>query len=126
MKATEMNEEYILIDREERPGKNGVCFWRLTFQRISDNLIVEMTVDATYRNFRRRGWDHVVESDQPWGVYNKLKLTERTTQHGTPVVSADSAAEIIYRCADHAEALLLAQASINHNSPSDRFNNLFD
>jgi hypothetical protein len=121
-----MNEEYILIDREERPGKNNVRFWRLTFQRISDNVVVEMTVDATYRNFRKKGWDHVVESECPWGVYHNLKQTTRTTKSGTPVVSADSPAEIIYRCRDHEEALQLAQASLNHNSPGDRFQSLFE
>jgi hypothetical protein len=121
-----MNEEYILIDRLERPGRNGVRFWRLVFQRISDNLIVEMTVDSTYRNFRRSGWAQVVETDEPWGVYHKLQLTDRQTRTAIPVASADSPAEIIYRCADHAEALALAEASLRHNSPAERFDNLFE
>lgn len=121
-----MNQEYILIDIEERPGKNGVRFWRLTFQRISDNQIVEMTVDATYDNFRKQGWNHVVDSECPWGVYGDLKQTSRKTRSGTPVVSADSRAEIIYRCRDHQEALALAEASLNYNSPGDRFRHLFD
>ena len=121
-----MNEEYILIDIEERPGKNASRFWRLTFQRISDNLIVEMTVDVTFKNFRKQGWDHVVNSECPWGVYSNLKQTTRTTRQGISVVSADSPAEIIYRCRDHAEALQLAEASLNHNSPGDRFRGLFD
>ena len=121
-----MNEEYILVDREERPGMNGVRMWRLTFQRISDNVVVEMTVDATYRNFRKKGWDHVVESECPWGVYHNLKQTTRTTRQGTPVVSADSPAEIIYRCSGQEQALELAEASLNHNSPGDRFRGLFD
>jgi hypothetical protein len=57
-------------------------------------------------------------------VYGNLKQTTRKTRQGTPVVSADSPAEIIYRCQDHAEALALAQASIDHNSPGDRFRGL--
>lgn len=122
-----MNEEYILIDCEQQPSRlNGVTMWRLTFQRISDNLIVEMTVDSTYRNFTKKGWNHVVASESPWGVYGNLKQTTRRTRQGTPVVSADSTAEIIYRCVDHAEALALAQASIDHNSPGDRFRGLFE
>ena len=121
-----MNEEYILINRTEQPGKNGVRMWRLTFQRISDNQIVEMTVDPTYNNFRKKGWDHVVEDDNPWGVYQNLRDTKRFTNQGIPVVNADSPARIIYRCENQEQALQLAEASLNHNSPGDRFRGLFD
>jgi hypothetical protein len=121
------NEYYILIDRQEQPSRlNAVTMWRLTFQGLMSNRIVEMTVDRSYRNFHRSGWDHVVTASSPWGVYNTLRLTEKTTRRGVPVVSADSAAEIIYRCADHAEALALAEASLRHNTPVERFEQLFD
>ena len=122
-----MNEYYILIDRQQQPSQlNGVTMWRLTFQGLMSNRIVEMTVDNSYRNFHRSGWAHVVTAEQPWGVYNTLKLTKKTTRRGVPVVSADSAAEIIYRCRDHGEALALAEASLRHNSPAERFENLFE
>ena len=121
-----MNEEYILINRTEQPGKNGVRMWRLTFQRISDNQIVEMTVDPTYNNFRKKGWDHVVEDDNPWGVYQNLRETKRFTNQGIPVVNADSPARIIYRCENQEQALQLAEASLNHNSPGERFGSLFE
>ncbi len=122
-----MNQEYILIDLQPQAShQNDVPIWILTFQRISDNLVFEMTVDSTYRNFTKKGWNHVVASECAWAVYANLKHTTRHTKSGTPVVSADSTAEIIYRCADHAEALALAQASIDHNSPGDRFRGLFE
>lgn len=120
-----MTDQYILIDLEQRPGRNGVRFWRLTFQNLIDNHIGEMTVDATYTNFRKSGWDHVVEHATPWGVYQGLKLTKRTTREGTPVISADCRADIVYRCQDHAEALALAEASIVAESPGGRFQELF-
>jgi len=122
-----MNQEYILIDLQPQASRqNDAPMWILTFQRISDNLVFEMTVDSTYRNFTKKGWNHVVTSESPWAVYANLKLTTRHTRQGTPVVSADSTADIIYRCADQAEALELAQASVDHNSPGDRFRGLFE
>ena len=122
-----MNEYYILIDRQAQPSQlNGVTMWRLTFQGLMSNRIVEMTVDNSYRNFHRSGWNHVVQAEQPWGVYNSLQLTAKTTRRGVPVVSADSAAEIIYRCSDHAEALALAEASLRHNTAAEQFENLFE
>ena len=121
------NEYYILIDCTEQPShRNGVTMWRLTFQGFISNDIVEMTVDNTYRNFRRSGWEHVVKNACPWGVYNTLQRTDKITRRGVTVVSADSPAEIIYRCADHAEALALAEASLRHNSPVERFEQLFN
>ena len=122
-----MNEYYILIDRQEQASQlNGVTMWRLTFQGLMSNRIVEMTVDNSYRNFHRSGWDQVVKNACPWGVYNTLRLTDKTTRRGVAVVSADSAAEIIYRCADHGEVLALAEASLRHNTPVQQFENLFD
>jgi hypothetical protein len=121
-----MNDEYILIDRREQPGKNGVTMWRLTFQSIQDNEIVEMTVDPTYRNFKTQGWDHVVRHDCPYGVYRGLRRTSRQTASGVTVVSADSLASITHRCESHEQALQLAQASLNHNSPAERLAALFE
>jgi hypothetical protein len=122
-----MNEYYILIDLNEQPSHlNGVTMWRLTFQGLMSNDIVEMTVDNSYRNFHRSGWDHVVKNGCPWGIYNTLQRTDKTTRRGITVVSADSPAEIIYRCANHAEVLALAEASLRHNSPQQRFETLFD
>ena len=108
-----MNEYYILIDIQEQPSHlNGVTMWRLTFQGFISNRIVEMTVDNSYRNFHRSGWDQVVKATCPWGVYNTLQCTDKTTRKGIRVVTADSPAEIIYRCRDHAEVLALAEASL--------------
>lgn len=121
-----MNDEYILIDITEQPGKNGVTMWRLTFQCVGDNAVVEMTVDPTYRNFHKSGWNHVVRHACPWGVYHGLRRTQRHTRQGTQVVSADSLADLIHRCESHEQALDLAQACVNHNSPGDRFGQLFD
>lgn len=104
--------EYILVERtSQRSVQNGVTMWRLTFYCIQDGAVLEMTVDPTYRNFRGQGWDHVVESDQPWGVYTGLRRTQRHTRAGSAVLTADRAAELIYRCRDQLEAVELMQAN---------------
>lgn len=118
-------DQYILIDLEQRPGRHGVRFWRLTFQNLMTNEVAQMTVDPTYTNFRRSGWDHVVEHDCPWGVYSGLKLTKRFTREDIPVLSADCPANIVYRAESHEHALALAEASIEAATPQGRMSELF-
>jgi hypothetical protein len=117
-------DQYILIDIEQRPGRHAAKFWRLTFQNLMTNQIAQMTVDPTYTNFRRSGWDHVVAHDCPWGVYSGLKLTKRFTREDMPVLSADSTASIVYRAESHEHVLALAQASIDAASPQARLQEL--
>lgn len=120
-----MERMFILIDVEQRPGKNGVDYWRLTFQAIDNNEVVEMTVDSTYKNFERSGWKHVVRHPCPWGVYQGLRKTQRKTRSGIPVVTADTPANIIHRLTSHEQALELAQLSIEEETPRARFGSLF-
>ena len=111
--------EYILFKQEERPGKNGVTFWRLTFYCIDDGTEWEMTCDNTYKNFRRSGWDKVCASDDSYGVYSDLKRTDRKTKDGVSIVTADSRAKLIYRCADQEEAFKLIEADLNTRAPTN-------
>ena len=120
-----MTDQYILIDLAQNTGRNHVRMWRLTFQNLMSNHIGQMTVDATFTNFKKSGWDHVVAHECPWGVYAGLRPSQRTTREGTPVISADCRADIVYRCGNHSEALALAQASIDAESPGARFRELF-
>ena len=124
MAQADNQDQYILIDLEQRPGRNGVRFWRLTFQNLMTNEMAQMKVYPTYTNFRRSGWDHVVEHDCPWGVYSGLRLTRRFTREGLPVLSADSAASIVYRAESHEQVLALAEASIDAASPQARLQEL--
>jgi hypothetical protein len=117
--------EYILIDRRSRPGRNGVEMWRLTWWRIQDDTTWEMTVDASYSNFRKSGWDHVVHDECPWGVYLDLITTGRTTREGAGVVTADSAARILVRLDSQDQALELATASRLHNTHHGQYHDLF-
>jgi hypothetical protein len=117
--------EYILFKQDQRPGKNGTTMWRLTFYCIDDGTEWEMTCDNTFKNFKRSGWDRVCHADDSWGVYSALKRTDRRTREGTPVLSADSRAQLIYRCVDQAEALRLIEADLELRTPN-QFGQLFD
>ena len=113
--------EYVLVEQNSRPGRNAVTMWRLTFYCLDDKTLWEMTVDPTYDNFKRSGWDRVVRDENSYGVYTDLKRTRRKTRDGTPIVSADSLAHRIQPL-DQQEALRLVQA--NENPPS-RWQELF-
>jgi hypothetical protein len=84
-----------------------------------------MTVDSSYRNFRRNGWDHVVESNSPWGVYSGLTRTDRVTREGIPVVTADGTAELIYRCEGRDQALELMAADHHQRTATTTYGSFF-
>jgi len=122
-----MATKYILIDREESESRlNGVRMWRLTFYCVDDGTFHEMTVDSSYRNFTRSGWNHVVESESPWAVYLDLKRTDRKTRSRAQVVSADSRVRIQLQCEDLAEAQALVELDIQQRSPTGQFHELFE
>ena len=111
--------EYILIRQQQQPGMNGTTVWRLTFYCIDDGTEWEMLCDSSYKNFKRSGWDHVCKSDDSYGVYSNLKRTNRKTRAGIPIVSADSRAQLIYRCRDQDEALELVAADLDGRTPTN-------
>ena len=122
-----MTNEYILVDIAESISHlNGGRYWRLTFVSLDDGTTHEMTVDPAYTNFRRSGWNHVVEDPYPYGCYTGLKRTKKTTNKGTPVVSADGKARIVYRCANDAELAGLVQAlADSFEQPKTTYGQLF-
>ena len=123
-----MSNEYILVNIEESTSHlNGGRYWRLTFVSIDDGTQHEMTVDPTYNNFKKSGWDHVVADPNPYGVYEGLRRTRKQTKKGIPVVSADGTARLIYRCENDAELARLVEANTaSFNKPSTNFGELFD
>ena len=118
--------KYILVDRQQQPSRlNGVQMWRLTFYCLDDGTTWDMTVDSSYRNFKRQGWDHVVEDPRPWGVYQGLRRTDRVTRDNRPVLTADGQAELIYRCEDQDEADQLVLLNEQEIRPTP-FERMFD
>lgn len=120
-----MSKKYILVERNSQPSRNGVTMWRLTFYCLDDGSLWEMTVDPTYKNFRRSGWDHIVESECPWGVYTGLRRTRRITRTNMPVLTADGLPELIYRCEDQAQARALIELNEQEINPTP-FERLFE
>jgi hypothetical protein len=123
-----MTNEYILVNIEESISHlNGGRYWRLTFVSLDDGTTHEMTVDPAYTNFRRSGWNHIVADPYPYGCYTGLKRTRKTTKKGTPVVSADGKARIVYRCRDDTELAGLVQAlAESFTQPATTYGQLFD
>ena len=122
-----MTGEYILVDiKEGRSQLNGGSYWRLTFQSLDDGTTHEMTVDPTYSNFKRSGWNQVVQDEYPYGVYTGLKRTDRQTKSGVPVVSADGRARIVYRCANDQELAELVRVNTESFAETTPFQELFN
>ena len=124
-----MSNEYILVNIEESISHlNGGRYWRLTFVSLDDGTTHEMTVDPAYTNFKRSGWNHIVEDPYPFGVFTGLKRTTKKTKSGVPVVSADGKARIVYRCENDAELARLVEANAEQHAtaPATQFGQLFD
>ena len=105
--------EYILIDIDQQPSRqNSVTMRRLTFYCLTDQTYHEMTVDSSYSNFKRSGWNLVVTDKRPWGVYRDLRRTERKTKRGLNVVTADSRAKCVLELDDQAMAIALVELDL--------------
>jgi len=116
-----MSAGWVLVARHSQASRiNGVQMWRLTFYCLRSGELWEMTVDSSYRNFHRQGWDHVVSAASPWGVYQGLRRTRRRTREGMPVLTADGAAELIWRAQDLDQALQLVQVRERELHPDPR------
>jgi len=121
-----MANQYVLVERRSQPSRlNGVTMWRLVFYCIDDGVLYETTVDNSYRNFVKNGWDHLVQTDQPWGVYEGLIRSSKTTRDHMPVITADSVPLCVYRSRDRDEALKIVSADQEQRHP-DQFRSMFE
>ena len=113
--------QYILVERSSHASRinDNVTCWRLVFYSLDDGVLYEMTTDSSYRNFRRSGWDHVTADVNPWGVYEGLERSKRTTRDGFPIITADSQPRLIWRAQDRDQALKLVEADQRQRSPTD-------
>lgn len=116
---------YVLVEKTSRRGKNGVTMWRLTFYNLDDGVLYETTVDPTYDNFRRSGWDRLVDESEPWGIYSGLKRTRRTTAQGFPVVTADGRPQCQEPCT-YQEALKIMEYDYHQRRSPTNFGSLFE
>lgn len=121
-------KEYVLADIDEHMGHlNGTVFWRITWVDASETSVWETTVDPTYRNFTRSGWDRIVESENPWGVYTGLVRSSRQTGSGSNVITADSHPQLVEPMTQ-ADVVRIVQALHDRkfaNAGQTRFGELF-
>jgi hypothetical protein len=121
-----MSSKYILIDRTSKPGKHGVTMWRFTFYNLEDGTYWDSTPDSSFKNWRRAGWDQLSQDPCPWGFYDNLHRTQRTTDAGKGVVSADFRPNLLHRLDNQDDALELVE--INEEEirlPPNNFRDLF-
>lgn len=121
--------DYVLVEREEFDSRlnPGVRSWRLTFYCVDDGTFWEMTVDNSYKNFRKSGWDHVVRDPEPWASYADLQRTQRLARSGFPIASADSPARVNHRFESRDQALQIMQLDYEQRNPEPtRFRSLFE
>ena len=80
---------FILAKIESRHShKNGGDYWLLTWIDTEQARILETSVDPQYDNYKN--WAPIINNKKPLGIYDNLKLSQRTTKNGTAIISADS------------------------------------
>lgn len=83
--------DYILTEIEKKAGKlNGTTIY--VFHWINTETLekMESIVDTSYRNYTRCGWDRIINSPNPLGLYEGLRITPKKTNRGKKVINADS------------------------------------
>ena len=86
-----MDREYILTEIERKSGKlNGSIIY--VFHLIDTETLekYESVIDTSYRNYTRCGWDQIINSQSPLGIYKGLRITTAKTNKGKKVINADS------------------------------------
>lgn len=116
--------EWLLVDiTEDLSRLNGNVYWRLTFLNVIDNTVWETTVDGSYRNFARSGWNRIVGDPNPWAIYSGLKRTKKQARSGNGVITADSHPEKQHPIADFEEVEKIVEGIYNDvKAPRPRSN----
>jgi hypothetical protein len=88
--------DLILTQVQRKLGKlNHEDIYDITFVDIETLEIYMTVVDSSYRNYTRSGWDRIVASENPYGLYSGLRKTAKRNTEGYTVVSADSHPQLI-------------------------------
>jgi hypothetical protein len=88
--------DLILTQVHRKLGKlNHEDIYDITFVDIETLEIYMTVVDSSYRNYTRSGWDRIVSSENPYGLYSGLRKTAKRNTEGFTVVSADSHPQLI-------------------------------
>ena len=120
-------DRYILIDLQEQTSSlNGGIMYRLTWYSVEDGTYWQSTVDSAYNNFKRNGWNQLVQEACPWGSYQGLNRTDRVTRSGVGVINADSRPALKLRLEDQTQAMDLAELDQALRTRRNQFGDLFE
>jgi hypothetical protein len=86
------SRRWILTDVVKTPGKNGVTCHRFRWHGVEEGESLETTTDSTMRNWRL--WQDLANDPKPWGIYENIRPSTRTTNRGYGVANADYRAEL--------------------------------
>jgi hypothetical protein len=122
----ELDKEYVLIDIKENESKLNITkMYRLRWYCINDNMIYDMTVDNTFRNWHTNGWKNFTQMPNPYGLYKNLKPITRKTNNDLPVLTADTTPILIEKLHSKLEALILAEEIATAVEKTSTYTDLF-
>jgi len=82
--------------RGRYPSKiTGATYWDITW--IDTETFHEYTtsVDESYDNFIRNGWDKIVSNPNPYGLYDRMNPSKKVNSKGKTIISADHEPNLI-------------------------------
>jgi hypothetical protein len=89
-------QDYMLVACERGWSTLNNCrYYRFTWIDLDDLSIWETTVDQTFRNYHKKGWDRLCESEPQYGIYTGLRKSQRTSKQGYGILTADSRPELL-------------------------------
>jgi hypothetical protein len=85
-------KSWILKKIDTKMGKkHGLPIYKLTFVDPETMMEYEMIVDEAMRNYNRCGWNNILNSDEPYGIYTGLRVKpNEKSESRKPVLTADS------------------------------------
>ena len=119
-------DQYLLVERHIRTGREQRTLYRYVWYSMSRGLLAETTVDNSFRNWRRRGWEALAQDTAPWGIYSELEWTDRVTREGMPVITADSRPRLEQRLSRQLALEVMAQDHADRQAASQPWHRLFD
>jgi len=89
--------QYLLGDITTKKSQRGTgdYIYEIRFIDLTDLEIYTTIIDPTMRNWTRCHWDNICLGPIPYGIYTGLSRTQRYTQDGNRIISADSYPQLI-------------------------------
>ena len=117
---------WILESHTVTAGRGSVKCHRWRWVNVDTGETRETTTDSTMRNWRRCGWDRLAEDPNPWGAYQNIHpSTDRQTNRGVGVASADYQARLNIRMTERERDLAIAEIQRPSSITTTTFDDVF-